>query len=362
MIDPHSIANQVLRNCDISDARHAGLFSICGLALRLRDLYKWDTHTPPWRENPSDEVLAWIGRKEELWENLVENDYLPIDIDGRSYPPFETLEINAVLLPHGLFYGAGYAYSLKPTFFLAAVTDRQEIDGIPVYTLGPELARDLMTLPALSQDDRVVLRTEATGLYLWDKILYVKKSGRRALGFALDRLGISDHRPRCLRHRLADILAVCRETFIYHEIGEILDPVFSRSRWREIVADFPHTGVELLARHVKDLLADTGQRGPLRRMIQNRQEAALGFYTAFIDGLALELFPELRLAFDEFCATGSWRVIDAAVTDGHAKARTYATDILSIYRTGKDRGDLQWAADTIEERLLQPLSAAPAAA
>jgi hypothetical protein len=43
-----SFTRQVLRNCDISDADHAGFYSICGLALRLRDLYKWENQLPPW--------------------------------------------------------------------------------------------------------------------------------------------------------------------------------------------------------------------------------------------------------------------------------------------------------------------------
>jgi len=37
MIEIDTFARQVLKNCEISDAQHAGLFSICGLALRLRD-------------------------------------------------------------------------------------------------------------------------------------------------------------------------------------------------------------------------------------------------------------------------------------------------------------------------------------
>ena len=52
-IDPGNITRQVLRNCEISDARHAGLFSICGLALRLRDLYKWEKGLDPWVEKDS---------------------------------------------------------------------------------------------------------------------------------------------------------------------------------------------------------------------------------------------------------------------------------------------------------------------
>ena len=58
--------NQVRRNCDISDAQFAGNFSICGLALRLRDLYKWEHELPPWVEHPSDQVLALLGHPENI--------------------------------------------------------------------------------------------------------------------------------------------------------------------------------------------------------------------------------------------------------------------------------------------------------
>jgi hypothetical protein len=60
MLEFDSIIHQVLQNCDISDARHAGLYSVCGLALRLRDLYKWEKGLNPWEEKDSSEVLEWI--------------------------------------------------------------------------------------------------------------------------------------------------------------------------------------------------------------------------------------------------------------------------------------------------------------
>ena len=141
MIDQDNIARQVLRNCEISDARHAGLFSICGLALRLRDLYKWEKGLDPWVEKDSSQILDWIGNKEEEWEKIAETLYLNLSINGREYEPFDTATINAILEPHHLFYGAGYARSLKPTFFLAAIEDKSKARQYPVYTLGRELAR-----------------------------------------------------------------------------------------------------------------------------------------------------------------------------------------------------------------------------
>ena len=66
------LINTVLNNCDVSDARHAGAYSICGLALRLRDLYKWENDLDPWIEKDSAQILDWIDAKEKKWETLSE--------------------------------------------------------------------------------------------------------------------------------------------------------------------------------------------------------------------------------------------------------------------------------------------------
>lgn len=42
MVDINHIAAQVKENCDISDAKYSGIYSVCGLASRLRDFYKWE--------------------------------------------------------------------------------------------------------------------------------------------------------------------------------------------------------------------------------------------------------------------------------------------------------------------------------
>ena len=47
MLDQAEIADQIARNCAVSDARYAGCYSVCGLALRLRDLYKWEKGLAP---------------------------------------------------------------------------------------------------------------------------------------------------------------------------------------------------------------------------------------------------------------------------------------------------------------------------
>jgi hypothetical protein len=347
-----SLTRQVLQNCDISDAYHSGLYSICGLALRLRDLYKWEKQLPPWEERDSSEILDWIDAKETRWEVLAENDYEKLRLFGKEFDPFDSDGINALLEPHNIYYGAGYAHSLKPTFFLAVVDNMTRSNGYRIYTLGRELARDLLTIPAMSQNDSVLLRQESANLFLWDKIFYIKKSGRAALNFGLEHLGIAEKDPTALRRYLPEIFAAVKDTYIYHELGEIQDTTFDRQSWREMVAAFPFSPVEFIARALKDLLADTNEYGTLHHIIQKRQTAGLAFYVAFIDGLAQEFFPEIKIAFQMFAGSGNWHIIEQAVADGNQTAQKHTTLILDIYREGVKKDNLEGAEAEIQKRLL----------
>jgi len=352
MIKIDRLTRQVLKNCEISDAQHAGLYSICGLALRLRDLYKWEKELSPWIEKDSSEILDWIGDKEQLWERLADKKYSNLTIGDKSYDPFDTAEINAVLEPQGLLYGAGYAFSLKPTFFLAMIKNKSQSGGYTVYTLERELARDLLTLPVLSQDKLILLRSDAARLYIWDQIAFIKKSGRPALRFALQHCGLKEQHPEALRQHLSTIVAAQKDNFIYHEIGEMKDSAFDPDIWRELIAAFPHSPVELFARAVKDLLADTNRHGTLCYLIKHHKTAALGFYVAFQDGMIKELFPELRTAFRDFTKLLDWRIIEEAVSSGYRNAKKYTEKIVQIFQTGRKNQQMQWVKKEIERRLL----------
>jgi hypothetical protein len=355
MIDLDDIIRQVLDNCSISDARHAGLYSVCGLALRLRNLYKWEKGLDPWVEGEPSAILEWIGDKEEEWDARAERDFHEITIVGNPYDPFDTRGINGVLESHGVYYGVGYVHSLKPTFFLAVVEDKKQVNGHTVFVLGQELARDLLTVPALSQGDCIILRRESAKLFLWDQIFYVRKSGRDALRFALELHGLDPLQPQALHRNLEMLCSSEMESYMYHELGEIQDTIFDRDMWREIIGAFPHSPVELLARAVKDLLADTNQYGTLRHIAREDKAASLGLYVAFVGGLTKELFPELTEAFQDFIKTRDWKVIGRAISAGFDTAKHYAESLCRIYRTGREKKDPEWAAAEIEKQLLVPL-------
>ncbi|RJQ83312.1 MAG: hypothetical protein C4519_07055 [Desulfobacteraceae bacterium] len=348
------LTRQIQHNCDLSDARHGGIYSICGLAMRLRDLYKWDHRMEPWQEHEAVRVLDWIGRREELWESMADAQFQPLTLADNDFDAFDSRAINAVLSPQGFFYGAGYAHSLKPTFFLAEIEQCQTIQERTVWRLGQELARDLLTLPALSQDDQVVLRTQAARMFLWDQIAYMANSARPALAFALGACcGLPDTSAAGLRRHLDTILQVHQTTYLRHELGELEDRVFERATWRRMLADFPHTPVELLIRTLKDVLADTAACGPIAHFTRQRDKAGLGFYMAFSGGLTPLLFGELKTSFETFMQTEDWNEIDRAASTVRHKAATYTNEVLAIYAAGNRKQDLSSTQKAIEETLYE---------
>jgi len=336
-MDLDLLTRQVRRNCDISDARYAGMFSICGLALRLRDLFKWERGLRPWEEGDPAEVLDWIGAREERWENLAQADFEPLAVDGVPVDPFEAERVNAELLPTGHWYGAGYARGLKPVFFVAAVEERREVEGCRVVALGRELARDLLTLPALSQGPLVLLRRDSAARALWDQIAYVTPSGRPALDAALDACGIADHRSAAVCRDFGRLLRVQEELHLHHELGEIHESTVRHGLWQEIVAAFPLTRVELVARRVKDALADTHPVGPLLRFCRERNTAGLALFMANCDRLARAIFPELAQVCDALLVRGDWTAVEPAVARGRRAAAALAKAIADAHAAGPSR-------------------------
>jgi hypothetical protein len=185
---------------------------------------------------------------------------------------------------------------------------------------------------------------------------YIKKSGRPALKFALEHCGLKKQQIEVWQQQhLPAILAVQKDNYIYHEIGELSDSTFHRKIWRELIATFPHSPVELLARGLKDLLADTGQNGTLPYLINSRKTAGLGLYAAFLDGMPKALFPELREAFNNFTKTRNWRIIEDATAAGFRRAKNYTSEMIQIFQAAKKKQQMQWAKDKIEKRLLDKI-------
>ncbi|MBW1992606.1 MAG: hypothetical protein JRI59_10970 [Deltaproteobacteria bacterium] len=85
---------QVRRNCQLASGAQAGLFSLCGLLLRLRQLYKWEHDLLPWQEPESAAVLEWIATQERAWEAQGDLSWHCLQWNGCSLDPFAIEDIN----------------------------------------------------------------------------------------------------------------------------------------------------------------------------------------------------------------------------------------------------------------------------
>lgn len=112
------IARQVKYNCDISDAKFWGHFSLCGLLLRLRELFRSENDISPWSNINQKDIGDWITAKENLWAEIEGHDFMDLVIEGNTFNPFDTSGINSYLIMHNLIYGAGLGLYKKPLFFL----------------------------------------------------------------------------------------------------------------------------------------------------------------------------------------------------------------------------------------------------
>ena len=153
----------------------------------------------------------------------------------------------------GLVYGAGIGRFHKPHFFLGRLARSERHDGLTVLVCDCEYARDLTAIPAALQGDTVIVRREALRQWLWEKAeAWGMKQKPGAMARALAAYGYDDD-PAAALARMTDRET---ETLILHERGEHAAGQLLGPDWEDMIAGFTRRRAELLARAVRDNLAD----------------------------------------------------------------------------------------------------------
>lgn len=310
------LTRAIQRNCDLSDAQFGAGFSLCTLILKLRNLYKWEQGLEPWQEPESAVVIDWIEAKEGRWQEIGDREFEALPINGSAVNPYDLKSVNDSLAGQNLYYGAGYGRSLKSIFFLAEVRDRFLVAGCPVLVLARELARELSAPFALLQEDLIIIRQEPLRFFFWDQIQELRAATRLPLRHALHHFGVIAEDltldQQALRERLDTMVESEIPVFIHHEIGELRETGLDSEALHALIAAFPDTPIELVARGVKDILADTHPQGMLSFILGERREASLSFYLGFLDGIRKHLFAEIAPAYRQFRDDADWVVIARA--------------------------------------------------
>lgn len=307
----------IRKNCDISNAHHSGLFSVCGLFLRLKDQYNWERNNPPWSPTDKDQLLTWIDGQETLWLDCLDSPYEPIRIKGRSFNYLNNQIVNQYLIPAGLYYGSGYGRGLKPTFFLGTIKEKRLSGGYTIIILDRDLACDLSLAPAQRQGKTIVIRQDPLRFFLWSKIQELEQLEREGTDMALSYYGWNPSLPP--DRQLDRLVQEEMEAILFHEMGEARDRSFPQGLWRSLLVQFPFSRIELYLRTLKDLLADTHSGGTLNFIIREQKAGSLGFYLSNLKGLRRSLFPEIVTAIREFKKREDWPRVGQARKAGREK-------------------------------------------
>ncbi len=319
------LVQSVQRNCHIADARHAREANLCNYLLEMREFYRWEHEVPLAHPLPRQELGCWISEREALWDGLQADDLEPLRVGERSYDAFEVDAINAALVPQGLVYGGGYGRFGKPHFFLAQLERREERQGLALYVSGCEYARDLTAPPAAMLNGAVFLRRDALRRWLWDKIeIWGVRKADGALKSALECYGFAAD----VEQGLESMSEQEAETLILHELGEAMAEPLLGPAWRDLIASFTGRRAEILARAVRDNLADC--LSTLPRLLERDAACSIHFHFASFEGVRSKMFPMLARAYSDWRESGSPAPLRDAAQAGSVHWHAVAQRLLRV--------------------------------
>jgi len=321
------LQQHVQHNCHISDATHAGNYTLCIYLLKMREYYRWE-HALGFNDRiENDSIGKWLTERESLWETLEESPLTKLAIGDEEFEPFDIDRINGVLQKDNLVYSAGYILRGKPHFFLADIEQKHDHDEYQIIVSGKEYARELSAPPALSQGSTIFIRSESLRRTVWEK---VEESLWNSQQSPLVRaIGCYDFKNK-LQQSLQLMCDREIDTLVAHEIGEIAAGKQLGETWQQMISAANHPPLELMLRAIRDNLADCLMTIP--NIIENLEPARLHFFIANIGNMRKALFPALRDAYDKWLVDNSTAHFEKLVDDGQEHWLSLAKTLQDMYQ------------------------------
>jgi hypothetical protein len=319
------LARAVQHNCNISDARHAGSYTMCIYLLKMREYFRWEMEQDFGSTLARNDVGNWLIEREQLWADIEGQDYAHLDIEGEMHDPFHSGPINRKLLEHGLVYSAGIGQKAKPHFFLADLVRHESVNGYDIFVSAREYARDLTSPPAMSHDRTIYIRRESFKRMIWEKTEQWRWSKpRNAMARTIACYDFDGDLHAALEQMTDQEL----ESAILHEIGEIRAGE-SLPGWHDMMSHLMFTQAEIMARAVRDHLADAISTLPA--LLNNRQEASIHFYMANLTSMRKHIFPSLNDAYDDWLESGNPVRLESLVDKSRSHWQSVAIEMLALY-------------------------------
>jgi hypothetical protein len=328
-----TVRQAVQKNCDIADARHAGDYSLCVYLLKMREYFRWVSRKAFDEALPRDEVGNWITEKEQYWEELENSDFEAIHIEGIACDPFDDADqINQSLLAQGYAYSGGLGQNCRPHFFLGRLLEHKTHEDYTIIITADELARDLTAPPAFTQQKNIFIRRESLRRMIWEKIEEWRwRKNSTPINKALSYYDVDDN----LNEALEQITDTELETLLLHEIGEIKAGELLGPRWLEMLAALPRSQAELMARAIKDHIADC--LSTLPSLLNQSKDKSLHFYFGNLRAMRKHLFPRLSDAYNQWIEHDKLEKVEQAAQLGCEHWRSVAEEILNLYEQHGDQ-------------------------
>lgn len=325
------LCETVQKNCNISDACHAANYTLCVYLLKMREYFRWENGYSYDDVLPKEDVGNWVQERENLWESLEQENFIPLIIDGKEFDPFDADNINKALAPKGFVYSGGIGLRAAPHFFLAKLESKEVYNDFTMYVSAEECARDLTAPPAMTQGKNVFIRRESLRRLLWEKFQeWQWHRYENAMARALSYYDFDKN----VDHALDQMTDNELEAVTLHEIGEFIASQELGESWREMIVSLPRSRAEIMARAVKDLLADC--MSTLPGSIENYNPASLHFYAANLVAMRKELFPSFQHAYQTWLDTNNLKPLKKLVATGVKHWSNLAKEMLDCY---EEEGD-----------------------
>ena len=343
MLNLGQLVNTVQKNCHISDARHAGDFTLCIFLLKMREFYRWEHDIPFTHDLPKGEVGAWMQEREHMWTDLEESPFERLPFEDRTLDPFDADNVNRELVPQGYVYSGGYGRFSKPHFFLGTLLKKEKRAGHTIYISSCEYARDLEAPPAMLLDKTIYVRQESVRRFLWEKIEEYhwnrkNEAMKRALACYAFEIDAASALERMTQNETNAMIA--------HEMGEALVGEQLGRDWQKMLSTLSRSKAEIMVRAVRDILADC--MSTLPKLLAADNEASLHFYFANFGGMRKHLFPEAIDAYQRWATRQDGDALHLLADGGARRWLETARTTLDLYQKHGEH-----AAPAIE-KLLEP--------
>lgn len=314
-------------NCDVSDAKFWGNFSICTLLLRLRELFKIERALEPWDSVENSEILEWIEKKEKTWHSLENAEFVSIKLNSSLYSPFDITQINEKILKHNLVYGAGYALYMKPSFFVGSIEKIKRINGYTVYFVGREIARDLFSSPGMSLNQNIYIRLTDIKYRLWENFQNWNKKERKLTEFILfkptERTNQGD-----IIEKFSKLVKKFAEIVMYHELAEQNERF---DEWRIILSECNSNKEEQIIRALVDFVADFSEYGPVKKAISERDSFMLSLYVLTLGPYQKKILRNLVEKIEEALPFEDWETIEKLRKEQLKKWKSQLKEIIEVH-------------------------------